>query len=166
MCCRIECLELNEIALYKGPWPFKRLACSGCGHVMCPLCTHTDIIESGDSELQVMEQNKYKNFGGIKVTRYRGEPKAFEYCPACGLAHRAKAPGDHGKILGSTIIQFSQYLYDSCPCGYANKGDWPRMRINLTDDNRPTGQDRLATKEGLVRSLSQALSRKSRHREG
>ncbi|KAJ4344750.1 uncharacterized protein N0V89_012494 [Didymosphaeria variabile] len=161
LCCRRECSTVNAIFLYKGPSPFKKLQCSGCDHIMCKSCTHTEIIQPGGDELwETVEDIRDPHCWDVRVARYRGEPKVFEMCESCGLTYRAQTPFGHEKVFGSTTVRFRglfMHLKNSCICGQPVMLTWPRMHINLTDDNRPFGPDGVAPKKGRLRALSRSL---------
>ena len=74
VCC---CKHENVLQHFKGAFPFKRLACGSCSHILCSACETTAIIAPLHEHPTLTEKD-------------RTELHFFQVCPSCGLSYRAE----------------------------------------------------------------------------
>ncbi|KAF3005800.1 hypothetical protein E8E13_007769 [Curvularia kusanoi] len=115
-CCK---KHENPLVHFKGIFPFKRLACGTCNHVLCPDCETTDMIVPLGAETPDVKD------AGTEL-------RLFQVCSSCGLSHRAEVrrPDHRGKRF-CWVPMASKSHSDMCPCGAAAQFDWLKYKINI-----------------------------------
>jgi hypothetical protein len=114
VCC---CKHENPLQHFKGMFPFKRLVCGSCSHVLCSACETTAMISPLQEHADFQEKDE-------TVLRF------FQVCPSCGLSHRAETrkPDEHGNRL-CWVPKVSHSDADTCSCGEPARFNWLKYAI-------------------------------------
>jgi hypothetical protein len=114
VCC---CKHENPLQHFKGKFPFKRLVCGSCSHVLCSACETTAVITPLRDNAGFQEKDE-------TVLRF------FQVCPSCGLSHRAETrkPDEHGNRL-CWVPKVSHPDTDACYCGEPARFNWLKYAI-------------------------------------
>lgn len=114
VCC---CKHENPLQHFKGAFPFKRLVCGSCSHVLCSDCETTAIIAPLHEQTTLIEKGWT-------------ELRLFQVCPSCGLSHRAenRMPDQHGNRL-CWVPEVSHSHVETCSCGEPARSNWSKYAI-------------------------------------
>ena len=114
VCC---CKHENPLQHFKGAFPFKRLVCGSCSHILCSACETTAIIVPIHDHPTLTEKG-------------RTELRFFQVCPSCGLSHRAenRRPDQHGNRL-CWVPKVSHSDAEACSCGEVARPSWLKYAI-------------------------------------
>jgi hypothetical protein len=114
VCC---CKHENPLQHFKGMFPFKRLVCGSCSHVLCSDCETTAIIAPLQENAGFQEKDE-------NVLRF------FQVCPSCGLSHRAenRKPDQRGNRL-CWVPKVSPSDAETCSCGEPARFNWLKYAI-------------------------------------
>ncbi|KAF2630603.1 hypothetical protein BU25DRAFT_407896 [Macroventuria anomochaeta] len=118
MCCC--CGHETPLVHFKGAYPFKRLGCGSCNHVLCKHCETTETITPSQGD-------------DFAPTQDEAELRQLQVCPSGHLSHRAVIPAtDHrGKRL-CWLPTTSVSHAEMCSCGELAKCNWQKYVIGET----------------------------------
>ncbi|EOA80678.1 uncharacterized protein SETTUDRAFT_123827, partial [Exserohilum turcica Et28A] len=138
-CCR--CLHENILTHYKGPFPFDRLCCPRCTHILCHTCHSSEILSPLPRHVTLVDPPD-----AHAPVRY------LHVCTHCGLSRRAV-------VQGNALV----FCHGPCSdCGTNVNGEWARYWIGSKEAYR---RDPNQTFVRLVDKRADEATRQARKRQ-
>lgn len=121
VCC---CGHNTTLVHREGTYPFKRLVCEKCDHILCEHCLTTAIViplkEPFPATVAKLEFTKLREI----------VDNLFQICPDCGLSFRSQIRNpDHRGERFCWVPVASHSHSELCPCGASAKSNWLKCII-------------------------------------